>query len=181
MQNVVAMIVHLLHVLLQLEMFAFICLNCGSSLVHGMLVYLVDNSANKIKISRLQEFTDCKYVWEGSLGWGWYKTIVENLGSKILNIQTMIDRKVNAGFDRDGLTPLEIEGDTVVVLLGEAGRDFGDIKAWDLTSVNATPVLSDEMAGTDLRGLSTWKLSSNDFTSLPILPFSKSDNSLATQ
>jgi hypothetical protein len=33
---------------------------------------------------------------------------------------------------------------------------------------------------TGLRGLNTWKLSSNDFTSLPILPFSTSDSSLAT-
>ncbi|CAL5209656.1 unnamed protein product [Lathyrus oleraceus] len=31
-------------------------------------VYTCYNSANKIKTSRLQEFTDCKYVWEGSLG-----------------------------------------------------------------------------------------------------------------
>lgn len=48
---------------------------------------------------------------------------------------------------------------------------ISEFEAWELTPINANNVLSDEMAGTDLRGLSTWTLSSNDFTLLPILPF----------
>lgn len=84
------------------------------------------------------------------------------------------------GLDRDGLTPLELEEDSTEVLLGDAGRDPGVGKVWDLTPPNDDPVLSDEVPETDLRDLNIWKLSSNDFTSLPILPFSTSDNSLAT-
>ena len=105
---------------------------------------------------------------------GWLEELVGLIRDGLTPLEGGVD-----GLNRDGLTPLELEEDSTDVLLGEGGRDPVPDKDRDLTPAIANLVLSDGVAETDLRALNNWKLSSTDFTSLPILPLSASNNSLA--